>query len=452
MKAGTTRLAVPEMDVELCWSEDCLWLESGRPWESLSSAVFGGGRRSGIRAAANVTVGSGYDGRDPARDVERRLRQAGVPEPAVGMMTAVDVRTARWTVAEGPKGRWLVTATAGIANAFCAGERPQWPDEGPGRPGTINIIAAFEGTLSEAAAVNAMITLTEVKARVLRERGVVCAQSGLPATGTSTDAAAVLFRPGGEKIPYAGPGSRAGAVLAAAVHRVLGEALEAGEGEERALSPPPVSPSPVALVIGGARSGKSEWAERWAEARASARGIGVTYVATARPEGMEERIDRHRRLRPSHWRTEEAADGLEARLAALGPDAGVLVVDCLSLWVASWLEERRRAEDTGIAERWELTPEEESDLVLRAKNIFERCRRHPHPVVVVTGEVGAGVAPSTAAGCRFRDALGLVNQVFAGRCDEVYAVVAGIPVKLKGSGAAAPVERGVVFGRDGELG
>jgi adenosylcobinamide kinase/adenosylcobinamide-phosphate guanylyltransferase len=159
-------------------------------------------------------------------------------------------------------------------------------------------------------------------------------------------------------------------------------------------------------------------------------GVGVTYVATARSPGMEARIARHRRRRPTGWRTVEAADDLTGRLHDLDASAGVLLVDCLSLWVADWLETRCAARSSGTSEA-EWSPEEEEDLLRLTRELFRCCRDHPYPVIVVTSEVGAGVAPSTPVGCLYRDALGLVNREFASLCNRVYAVVAGIPVDLK---------------------
>lgn len=440
---GVARTPVPEMDLTVCLADGCWWVQSGRPWESLSSAVYGGGRRSGIHAAANVTVEGSYRGADPGADLARRLEKAGVPRLAVGMMTAVNVSRTRWAVDDGPGGRWFAAVTAGTKNALCAGEKPDWLSEGPG---TINMIAIYDGELSEEAAVNAVITLTEAKARALRDRGIICAESGLPATGTGTDAVAVLFRKSGRRADYAGPGSSAGFVLARMVHGLLHEILE--RDEDRNDRPPSLS-----LVIGGARSGKSEWAETLAARWSRRLGMGVTYVATAREEGMEERIDRHRQRRPEAWATLEApGETLLSRLRELPETAGVVLIDCLSFWVGEWMARRLAVrtsscpgEDAPEPEP-EWTPEEEKDLLARAADVAEWCRRHPHPVVAVTGEAGLGVAPATAVGCLYRDALGLANQVFARASDQVYGLVAGIPVDV------TALSEVTVPGRRGDMG
>ncbi|CAB3390383.1 bifunctional adenosylcobinamide kinase/adenosylcobinamide-phosphate guanylyltransferase [Kyrpidia spormannii] len=430
---------VTELGLTLRWGEGCWWLESEEAWESLSSAVYGGGRQSGIRAVANVTVDLGYKGLDPAGDIARRLKSVRVPTPAVGMMTAVDVRETQWSVVNGPGGRWLIALTAGTSNALCAGEKPGWFDAGPG---TINMTAVFDGALSEQAAVNAVITLTEVKSRVLRERGVRCAESGLPATGTSTDAVAVLFRKGGRSAAYAGPGSEAGWMLAQEAHRLLHRALRERDDRRGGL------PS-LTFVIGGARSGKSEWAEGLADRWARQLGVEVVYVATARKEGMEERVRRHQRRRPPGWKTIEAPEGdvLAGLWDGPGP-GGVVLIDSLTHWVTAWMSRRLALRSPSLDGSHrepvpEWSPEEERDLKETMEALIRRCRRSPYPVVVVSDEVGEGVVPATAVGCLFRDALGLANQTLARASGRVYRMTAGLPVEIRSRAIDSRVEAGL---------
>jgi adenosyl cobinamide kinase/adenosyl cobinamide phosphate guanylyltransferase len=155
------------------------------------------------------------------------------------------------------------------------------------------------------------------------------------------------------------------------------------------------------LVLGGARSGKSEFAERLAAELPPP----VTYVATAvlDPEeadaGLAARIEAHRRRRPATWTTIEVGPGLIDALASV---QGSALVDALGTWVAA-------------------TPAFAVDIaglcaVLIARN---------DPTVLVSDEVGLGVHPSTAAGVRFRDALGTVNRAVADIAAEVLLVVAG---------------------------
>jgi adenosylcobinamide kinase/adenosylcobinamide-phosphate guanylyltransferase len=165
----------------------------------------------------------------------------------------------------------------------------------------------------------------------------------------------------------------------------------------------------VVLVLGGARSGKSEVAERLA-------GDDVTYVATGLPVdggGMDgdagdpdwaARVAAHRARRPASWRTVEAGDDLAA---AVGSAPGTALVDSLGAWVAR-------------AEGFEV------DVEHLCRALGER----DGDAVVVSDEVGLGVHPSTEAGRRFRDALGEVNRIVADGADEVLLVVAGRTLKL----------------------
>jgi len=157
----------------------------------------------------------------------------------------------------------------------------------------------------------------------------------------------------------------------------------------------------ITLVLGGARSGKSELAERMAAALPPP----VTYLATAaldaeHPDaGFAARVEAHRRRRPPEWSTVEAGAGL---VAALGGVQGSAVVDALGAWVAA-------------------TPNFEVD----AAGLCEVLLARTASTVVVSDEVGLGVHPSTEVGGRFRDVLGLVNRAVADIAGEVLLVVAG---------------------------
>jgi adenosylcobinamide kinase / adenosylcobinamide-phosphate guanylyltransferase len=159
------------------------------------------------------------------------------------------------------------------------------------------------------------------------------------------------------------------------------------------------------LVLGGARSGKSVFAERLA----AECGSPVLYVATAEAldEEMAERISHHRARRDPAWRTLEAPQAVGAAvLAGLG-DARTVLVEDLTLLLANRLDE-----DVARAEVDTL-------LGLSAN------------VVLVSNEVGMGVVPEHRLGRTFRDALGRLNQYAAARAGEVYGVIAGLPLRLK---------------------
>jgi adenosyl cobinamide kinase/adenosyl cobinamide phosphate guanylyltransferase len=161
----------------------------------------------------------------------------------------------------------------------------------------------------------------------------------------------------------------------------------------------------IVLVLGGARSGKSAYAERRAAALA---GDGsVTVVVTAEvgdDHDLAARVAAHRARRPPGWTTVEAGAALVASLAAT---SGVALVDALGPWLAA-------------------TPEFAPD----SAGLCGALRRRRGDTVVVSEEVGLGVHPSSEAGRRFRDALGEMNQAVAAVADEAVLVVAGRAVRL----------------------
>jgi adenosylcobinamide kinase/adenosylcobinamide-phosphate guanylyltransferase len=176
----------------------------------------------------------------------------------------------------------------------------------------------------------------------------------------------------------------------------------------------------LTLVLGGARSGKSAYAQRLA----AERGHPVLFVATAEPldKEMAARIARHRAQRPSPWRTLEVPRRVGAAIDAQAGAAGIVLLDCLSMLAANVLASFGDAPDlTGGEEA--LT--EELDLLLSA---YERS---PAEWILVSNEVGMGIVPSHPLGRAFRDLLGRAHQRFAARADSVYLLVAGLPLRLK---------------------
>ncbi len=173
----------------------------------------------------------------------------------------------------------------------------------------------------------------------------------------------------------------------------------------------------IVLVGGGARSGKSSFAEQWAERRHGR----ATYLATAeaRDEEMRDRIAHHRARRGAMWRTIEEPLRLAAALRDLRDEPCVLV-DCLTLWLSNVMLDADR--DAG-AEVEALTAEVEqwggADLVL------------------VTNEAGCGVVPENALAREFRDLAGRLNQSMAAAADEVYWMVFGQPLHVKPMGEPA---------------
>lgn len=170
----------------------------------------------------------------------------------------------------------------------------------------------------------------------------------------------------------------------------------------------------IELVIGGARSGKSAYAERQAR-ESRARGRPVVYLATAQAldAEMAERIAHHRARRPADWRSVEEPLALADALArAADPDACVLV-DCLTLWLANVL----------LAGR-----DDEIECLLATLPTL------PGQFILVSNEVGWGIVPENALARRFRDEQGRLNQRVAALADRVTLVAAGLPLTLRQPG------------------
>lgn len=195
------------------------------------------------------------------------------------------------------------------------------------------------------------------------------------------------------------------------------------------------------LVTGGARSGKSAFAERYAArlARRTPLGISgaappraVVYVATARAwdDEMVARIARHRAQRPPAWPTVEAPlDLIGACGEVPASGASVVLVDAVDFWVSNRLLEANPVEgeqvDRGAIEVLE------GALVAEVAEVAVRCRAREGHLILVSAEAGMGVVPPYPLGRVFRDLLGRVNATLAGVADEVYLMVAGLPVDVK---------------------
>ena len=169
------------------------------------------------------------------------------------------------------------------------------------------------------------------------------------------------------------------------------------------------------LVLGGARSGKS----RYAQELASSLSGPVLLVATAVPgdEEMRQRIEEHRRGRPPSWHTLEIEAGVGEALEREGRGAGVVLLDCLTLLVANALGEGGKAGEERV----------EREL----QGLLGALDRLPATFIVVSDEVGMGLVPDNPLGRQYRDLLGRANQLLAQRADQVYLLVAGVPLRLK---------------------
>jgi adenosylcobinamide kinase / adenosylcobinamide-phosphate guanylyltransferase len=169
---------------------------------------------------------------------------------------------------------------------------------------------------------------------------------------------------------------------------------------------------PLTLLLGGARSGKSDLSVRLASS--SGRPVIVVATAEARDDEMAERIRRHRAARPADWTTLEVPLALGEAIRELSPDAFV-IVDCLSLWVSNGL-----GADTG-----------DDAIVAEAREVADILARRACPAVVISNEVGLGIVPVNALARRYRDVLGRVNVAFAAAATDAYLVVAGRGLRLE---------------------
>ena len=171
----------------------------------------------------------------------------------------------------------------------------------------------------------------------------------------------------------------------------------------------------VELILGGARSGKSGYAER--QAAALGPQVVVVVTATASDSEMAERIARHRADRPGHWQTLECGDQLVAALTRLAKaDASALILDCLTLWLGQL-----------------MLDDDESRLALEVDALLQLVAGWPGPpLLLVSNEVGLGIVPESPLARRFRDEAGRLHQRLAALADKVTLVVAGIPLCIKG--------------------
>ncbi|MBV8047003.1 MAG: bifunctional adenosylcobinamide kinase/adenosylcobinamide-phosphate guanylyltransferase [Paludibacterium sp.] len=177
------------------------------------------------------------------------------------------------------------------------------------------------------------------------------------------------------------------------------------------------------LIMGGARSGKSAWAE----SEAIARGKAVIYIATSRvgDAEMAARIAHHRARRPAHWQTVEESLSLAATLAAHSRPDNLILVDCLTLWLSNLLF----AEGEDYPEVGEIALPARFHAERAA--LLETLPTLPGDILLVSNEVGMGIVPWGAVSRAFADEAGRLNQALAQRCQRVVMLIAGLPLTLK---------------------
>lgn len=191
-------------------------------------------------------------------------------------------------------------------------------------------------------------------------------------------------------------------------------------------------PPRLVLILGGARSGKSAFAERLA--RKSDHSVAFIATATAGDEEMRERIARHRAARPVTWHTIEEPLDLAGAVLQAGKLADVLLLDCITLWLNNLY-----AQTIGL-HRHEGEEEQYKAIALLDETALQEIEkllvavRSLNPgktLLIVTNEVGLGIVPAYPLGRLYRDTLGYVNQRLAQAADRAYLMVAGMGVDLK---------------------
>ncbi len=169
----------------------------------------------------------------------------------------------------------------------------------------------------------------------------------------------------------------------------------------------------VIFITGGVRSGKSKYAIKLAKNIANE----VIFLATgiAKDEEMKKRIEEHKKSRPDRWKTIEETKNISSILLDIQPPCELVIIDCLTFFVSNLLLE-------GV---------NEETILQEIKKIVDIMLQVDYTTIVVSNEVGGGVVPGNELGRRFRDIIGLTNQIMAKSAHEVYLIVSGIPVKLK---------------------
>jgi adenosylcobinamide kinase/adenosylcobinamide-phosphate guanylyltransferase len=175
------------------------------------------------------------------------------------------------------------------------------------------------------------------------------------------------------------------------------------------------------LVLGGARSGKSTYAQRLAQKIGQER---VLFVATAEAGDAEmaQRIAKHRQERPAAWRTVEAPRQVGAAVRLHLAEARVVLVDCLTLLVSNLIVPLDLTIDLTVAS---------AAVQTEVDTLMQVCQIHDITCIVVSNEVGLGLVPDTPLGRVYRDLLGHANQALAAQAQEVYFMVAGLAVEVK---------------------
>lgn len=172
----------------------------------------------------------------------------------------------------------------------------------------------------------------------------------------------------------------------------------------------------ITLILGGARSGKSVYAEKLANES----NLPVTYIATAQvyDDEFKARVQHHKSRRPANWALIEEPHHLTQTLADLSASNQCLIVDCLTLWLAQWICP-------------DCNPPKDSSWQLEREEFLRLLQTFSGRIILVSNEVGMGIVPLGEINRQFQDEQGRLNQAVATVANNVTFIVAGLPIKLK---------------------
>lgn len=169
----------------------------------------------------------------------------------------------------------------------------------------------------------------------------------------------------------------------------------------------------IIFIIGGARSGKSRYAIELAKGLSKK----VVYIATCSlPDSeMKKRIKQHKLSRPRYWKIIEESRDIDSILQRLRAKFKVVLIDCIGLLVFNLLTDKLK----------------DKEITTRIKKLMIKISKERFTTILVSNEVGTGLVPDSPLGRRFRDILGMVNQIIAEKAEEVIFMQSGIPIRIK---------------------
>lgn len=194
------------------------------------------------------------------------------------------------------------------------------------------------------------------------------------------------------------------------------------------------------LILGGIKTGKTRFAQERA-AEYDKRGEPVVYLATAQAfdREMEDRIARHRADRPDHWLTVEEPLAVARAYGKHAPGKGVVLLDCLTLWLTNMMSSDITATlddmgERGIKPEGEILPDKNrvwEEITAELNRLCQSAAEGEKDLIIVTNQVEYGLVSEYAFARMYQDLAGMAHQYLAARASEVYAMTAGIPVKIK---------------------